>query len=103
MAKSKIGSLPPSDPTISVQASPFSNPSAAFKYTQAATSSVSKQSKSNSHLPPQIPTYRSVIIEKHTNGTSTNLNIDSIKSSTSKVKYAPPGQPATVLNTVITT
>ena len=52
--------------------------------------------------------YRSFIIEKHTNiNTNSNNNVNNNNSNftpnttASRVKYAPPGQPATVLNTVI--
>ena len=63
------------------------------------TSSLTQQRSSISNLPPQVPPYRSVVIEKHTNFVDNEI----VKTNTSKVKYAPPGQPATVLNTVINT
>ncbi len=47
--------------------------------------------------------YRSFIIEKHTNLNTNNNNNNNFTSNTtaSRVKYAPPGQPATVLNTIV--
>ncbi len=54
-----------------------------------------------------LPPYRSIIIEKH--GSTNNeanfpkhKNQGLIKSTTNKVKYNSPGQPANVLRTVVT-
>ena len=85
-------STPNRGSTLTVVASPVKS----TKKINNLTSSLTRTSISN--LPPQVPTYRSVVIEKHSNFTDEN-----VKSNTSKVKYAPPGQPATVLNTVINT
>lgn len=77
--KSKIGSLTTNGPTPSPMM--LKNP-------------ISKSI--NSNLPPQIPVYRSFLIEKHSNVNNTSTN-----TTASRVKYAPPGQPTTCLNTVI--
>lgn len=61
----------------------------------SATLQIKNNTSSKLNLPPQLPAYRSFIIEKHTNN-NTHSN-----TTATRVKYAPPGQPATVLNTVI--
>ena len=61
----------------------------------------------NSTMPP----YRSIIIEKHTNLSSTqpissnsnNSNQEFVKYKTTKVQQSHSGNPSNVLNTVITT
>jgi len=84
----------PATPKRSSTLTVVSSASKASSKINSVTNPITRSSISN--LPPQVPPYRSIVIEKHTNFVD-----DSVKSNTSKVKYAPPGQPATVLNTVI--
>jgi hypothetical protein len=72
-----------------------------------------QQTKNNATIPSSsssslIPPYRSIIIEKHTNFSSSqpllsNTNNEFVKYKTTKVQYTPPAQPSSVLNTIITT
>jgi hypothetical protein len=55
-----------------------------------------------------MPPFRSIIIEKHTNLSSTqpisnNSTNEFVKYKTTKVQHTPPEHPSNVLNTVITT
>lgn len=88
IVKSKIGSI----------ATPIKS-SESFQTTPSFSLKQTSSSKSaSSNLPPQIPAYRSFIIEKHS---AINNNNNVLSSNTTRVKYAPPSQSATVLNTVI--
>lgn len=92
-AKSKINSLPSTPHQVSKK-----DPITVVASPHTSASKITSMTRPVANLPPHAPAYRSVVIEKHSKYTD-----DNVKSSTTKVKYNPPGQPATVLNTVINT